>query len=148
MLNRISIRRRQRNSRRSDTLRRACRTACGYVGSSWVFGTAARPRSEACRVCGRSPVRFSGSPSAARPASCSRSPRCRGSCRPRRRGPSPEACSRPAAPAFQQDAAFGRVVGLPTGQAKNHCLAVVCRDHRAANSRSRTPLWPSGGTGR
>ena len=32
-------------------------------------------------------------------------------------------------PAFQQDAAFGRVAGLPAGQAKNHCVTVTCRNH-------------------
>ena len=32
-------------------------------------------------------------------------------------------------PALQQGAAFGRVVGLPVGQAKNHCLPVTCGDH-------------------
>ena len=32
-------------------------------------------------------------------------------------------------PALQQGAAFRRVVGLTVGQAKNHCLAVTCRDH-------------------
>ena len=32
-------------------------------------------------------------------------------------------------PALQQGAAFGRVVGLAAGQAKNHCLPGTCGDH-------------------
>ena len=32
-------------------------------------------------------------------------------------------------PTLQQGAAFGRVVGLPVGQAKNHCLPAACGDH-------------------
>ena len=32
-------------------------------------------------------------------------------------------------PALRQGAAFGRVVGLAAGQAKNHCLPVTCGDH-------------------
>ena len=32
-------------------------------------------------------------------------------------------------PALRQGAAFGRVVGLPVGQAKNHCLPTACGDH-------------------
>ena len=32
-------------------------------------------------------------------------------------------------PAFQKDAAFGRIVGLAAGQAKNHAQMVTCRDH-------------------
>ena len=32
-------------------------------------------------------------------------------------------------PALRQGAAFGRVVGLPVGQAKNHCPPAACGDH-------------------
>ena len=32
-------------------------------------------------------------------------------------------------PALRQGAAFGRVVGLAAGQAKNHCLPVTCGNH-------------------
>ena len=32
-------------------------------------------------------------------------------------------------PALRQGAAFGRVVGLAAGQAKNHCLPAACGDH-------------------
>ena len=79
-----------------------------------------------------------GSPSAARPASYPRSSRGRGSGRLRRRGPSPEERSQPACPSFPAGRGLRALRGPARRTGKSHCLAVTCRDHRAANSCSRT----------